>query len=73
MPVDPQTWVFPPPGAQLPPLFKTSNFGPVYPNDTIVVDWTPSNQVPTIELYCADNSSSKIICRSEIFHQNTDM
>ncbi|KAF7540061.1 hypothetical protein G7054_g1634 [Neopestalotiopsis clavispora] len=57
MSTDPQTWVFPPPGAASPPLNQTGNFGPVYPNDTFVLDWTPRSETPSIGLGCWNSSN----------------
>ncbi|ETS84385.1 hypothetical protein PFICI_02410 [Pestalotiopsis fici W106-1] len=54
---DPQTWVFPPPGAASPPTSQTGNFGPVYPNDTIILDWTPRTETPLIGLGCWNGSN----------------
>ncbi|KAH6653563.1 hypothetical protein BKA67DRAFT_660153 [Truncatella angustata] len=57
MSVDPVTWVFPPAGAaDITPGIATSSFGPVYPNDTVILNWTPSDQTPTVGLACFNST-----------------
>ncbi|KAH7018204.1 uncharacterized protein B0I36DRAFT_335491 [Microdochium trichocladiopsis] len=36
---DAQTWVFPPPGVDVPPIAATGDFGPVHYGDSMILDW----------------------------------
>ncbi|KAK5113451.1 hypothetical protein LTR85_010879 [Meristemomyces frigidus] len=47
----PQNWIYPPAGAEYPPIAQTSNFGPVHLGDYMVLQWAPDTK-PQIDFSC---------------------
>jgi hypothetical protein len=53
------TWIFPPPGVDVPPLSATGNFGPVRLADTFILNWSPATDPVDIQLTCAADSGGE--------------
>ncbi|KXJ89533.1 hypothetical protein Micbo1qcDRAFT_13016 [Microdochium bolleyi] len=48
---DAQSWVYPPPGVDVPPVAATSNFGPVNFGDSMILAWDAATS-PTVIFSC---------------------
>lgn len=58
---DAQSWVFPPPGVDVPPIAATGDFGPVHFGDSMILDWDASTS-PDVVLTCFSQLQSQYKC-----------
>jgi hypothetical protein len=56
---DPQTWVYPPREVSSSPIAETASFGPVYLQDSMVLEWDPATKEPEVNLWCLSLSGGE--------------